>query len=49
MVYLKDEVRQDFWKTGKCNLQIANGLFMTGVTTLALPKNSPYTISINRG
>nr|CAH0104494.1 unnamed protein product [Daphnia galeata] len=47
--YLKDAIRTEFLKTGKCHLQLAKEGF-TGVTSsFALPKNSPYTQSITQG
>ncbi|EFX82357.1 hypothetical protein DAPPUDRAFT_316873 [Daphnia pulex] len=48
-VYLKDAIREDFKKTGKCNLQMAKGTFMPVVSTFALSKNSPYTKNVNQG
>ncbi len=48
-IYLKDAIREDFRKTGKCNLQMAKGTFMPVVSTFALMKNSPYTKTINQG
>ncbi len=47
--YLKDYVADDFKRTGKCNLQVARDGFITLSLTFALPKNSPYTNTINRG
>ncbi len=47
--YVKDAIKADFEKTGKCNLQMAKEGFMTSFATLALQKNSPYTKSINQG
>nr|CAH0101879.1 unnamed protein product [Daphnia galeata] len=47
--FLKDVIKEDFNKTGKCNLQLAKEGFMPTATSFALPKNSPYTKTINRG
>jgi hypothetical protein len=47
--YQKDAIRDDFKKTGKCNLQIAKELFTQIVSSFALQKNSPYTKSISQG
>ncbi|XP_046448145.1 glutamate receptor ionotropic, delta-1-like isoform X1 [Daphnia pulex] len=47
--YLKDAIRTEFKRTGKCKLQLAKEGF-TGVTSsLALQKNSPYTQSTTQG
>ncbi|XP_046449196.1 glutamate [NMDA] receptor subunit 1-like [Daphnia pulex] len=48
-VYLKDAIRNDFKKTGKCNLQIAKEEFIAIMSTLVLQKNSPYTQSMQQG
>ncbi|EFX82160.1 hypothetical protein DAPPUDRAFT_316758 [Daphnia pulex] len=47
--YLMDSIRAEFKKTGKCNLQIAKEGILTTYGTLVLPKNSPFTKSINQG
>ncbi|XP_046449197.1 glutamate receptor ionotropic, delta-1-like [Daphnia pulex] len=47
--YLKDAMRAEFKKTGNCNLQLANEGFTSIIVSLALPKNSPYTTTINLG
>ncbi|EFX82186.1 hypothetical protein DAPPUDRAFT_241335 [Daphnia pulex] len=47
--YLKDAIRTEFKRTGKCKLQLAKEGF-TGVTSsFALQKFSPYTQSTTRG
>nr|CAH0102967.1 unnamed protein product [Daphnia galeata] len=48
-LYAKDQIRTDFKRTGKCNLQFAKEGFFNYYVTFALPKNSPYTQSINQG
>nr|CAH0102975.1 unnamed protein product [Daphnia galeata] len=48
-VYLKDEIRKDFQKTGKCNFQIAKEVFIGTASSFALAKNSPYTKSLSQG
>ncbi|XP_046448054.1 uncharacterized protein LOC124196853 isoform X2 [Daphnia pulex] len=48
-VYLKDAIRNDFKKTGKCNFQMAKEGFIGTTISLALPKNSPYTQRISQG
>ncbi|XP_046448343.1 ionotropic receptor 93a-like isoform X2 [Daphnia pulex] len=47
--YLKDVIKEDFEKSGKCNLQIAKEGFMPIRVSFALQHNSPYTKSINKG
>jgi len=44
-----DAIRENFEKTGKCNLQIARDSYLTLFAVMALQKNSPYTDSINIG
>ncbi|EFX82353.1 hypothetical protein DAPPUDRAFT_241433 [Daphnia pulex] len=48
-VYLKDVIRNDFKKTGTCNLQLAKEGFIAVMSSLVLPKNSPYTQTISQG
>nr|CAH0101837.1 unnamed protein product [Daphnia galeata] len=48
-LFAKDQIRTDFKRTGKCNLQFAKEGFFNYYVTFALPKNSPYTQSINQG
>ncbi|EFX82191.1 hypothetical protein DAPPUDRAFT_316806 [Daphnia pulex] len=48
-VYLKDVIRNDFKKTGTCNLQLAKEGFIGTMSSLVLPKNSPYTQTISQG
>ncbi|EFX82168.1 hypothetical protein DAPPUDRAFT_241316 [Daphnia pulex] len=48
-IYLKDAIRKNLKKTGKCNLQIAKEEFIAIMSTLVLQKNSPYTQSIQQG
>jgi hypothetical protein len=49
IVYLQDEIRKDFKKTGKCNFQKAKEGFIGVSSSFALAKNSPYTKSISQG
>nr|CAH0113367.1 unnamed protein product [Daphnia galeata] len=48
-VYLKDAIRNDFKKTGKCNLELAKEGFIGIMSTLTLPKKSPFTQSLTKG
>ncbi|EFX82390.1 hypothetical protein DAPPUDRAFT_316803 [Daphnia pulex] len=48
-VYLKDVIKTDFKKTGKCNYQLTKEEFRTIMSSLALQKNSRYTQSIQQG
>ncbi|XP_046449191.1 ionotropic receptor 93a-like [Daphnia pulex] len=48
-VYLKDAIRNDFKKTGKCNLQMAKERFIGIMSSFALPKTSPHTKIITQG
>nr|CAH0100778.1 unnamed protein product [Daphnia galeata] len=47
--YIKDAIKEDFYKTGKCKLQLAKERFMPLGISFALQQNSPYTKSINQG
>ncbi|EFX82170.1 hypothetical protein DAPPUDRAFT_241318 [Daphnia pulex] len=47
--YLKDEIRNDFKKTGKCNYQMAKEQFLTLMCMFVLQKNSPYMESMQQG
>nr|CAH0101813.1 unnamed protein product [Daphnia galeata] len=47
--YQKDAIKENFEKTGQCNLQMARDSYMTVYAVMALQKNSPYTNSINKG
>ncbi|EFX87003.1 hypothetical protein DAPPUDRAFT_312492 [Daphnia pulex] len=47
--YLRDAIRQDFKKTGKCNLQLARDGFSNTIISFALQKNSKYTKTVNQG
>ncbi|XP_046641479.1 ionotropic receptor 93a-like [Daphnia pulicaria] len=47
--FVLDEIRKDYIKTGKCNFQIAKESFISATASFALPKNSPYTPTINQG
>nr|CAH0101816.1 unnamed protein product [Daphnia galeata] len=47
--YQKDAIKDNFEKTGKCNLQMARDSYMTVYAVMALQKNSPYTNSVNLG
>ncbi|EFX82115.1 hypothetical protein DAPPUDRAFT_241203 [Daphnia pulex] len=47
--FAKDAIKVEFNRTGKCNLQFATEGFATIVSTFALPKQSPYTKTINQG
>ncbi|EFX82216.1 hypothetical protein DAPPUDRAFT_316861 [Daphnia pulex] len=47
--YLKDVIRTELKKTGKCNLQLAKEGFLSIAASFALPKNSPYTQTITQG
>ncbi|EFX82161.1 hypothetical protein DAPPUDRAFT_316759 [Daphnia pulex] len=48
-VYLKDEIRKNFRKTGTCNFELAKEKFIGATASLALSKNSPYTQTISQG
>nr|CAH0101875.1 unnamed protein product [Daphnia galeata] len=47
--YLKDTIKDNFKKTGKCKFQIAKEGFMPIRVSFALQQNSPYTKSLNQG
>ena len=47
--YLRDAIRGDFKKTGKCNYQLAKDGFPSAIISFALQKNSKYTETINQG
>ncbi|KAI9563542.1 hypothetical protein GHT06_011005 [Daphnia sinensis] len=47
--YQLDAIKQDFEKTGKCNLQLARDSYSTLPIAMALPKHSPYTNPISKG
>lgn len=47
--YLRDAIRGDFKKTGKCNYQLAKDGFSSAMISFALQKNSKYTETINQG
>ena len=44
-----DAIRENFEKTGKCNLQIARDAYLSVSAVMALQKKSPYTDSISQG
>ncbi|XP_059352708.1 glutamate receptor ionotropic, kainate 2-like isoform X1 [Daphnia carinata] len=47
--YQLDAIKEDFEKTGKCNLQLARNSYSTLPLAMALPKHSPYTNPISKG
>ncbi|XP_057376733.2 glutamate receptor ionotropic, delta-1-like isoform X2 [Daphnia carinata] len=47
--YQLDAIKEDFAKTGKCNLQLARDTYMSLLITMVLPKHSPYTDAISKG
>ncbi len=47
--YQLDAIREDFKKTGKCNLQMAREGFAFAMISFALPKKRQYTKTISKG
>ncbi len=47
--YQLDAIKEAFEKTGKCTSQLAKEAFLGVNVCMALPKNSPYTKTINKG
>lgn len=47
--YQLDAIKEDFQKTGKCNLQLAGDTYSSLLVAMVLPKRSPYTDPINKG